>query len=570
MLTDTNMASRPLEFHPIKTCETCGKNDLMTQEALRQHVTDKEDNYHQGPDSYPIVCACGRRFMTAEEITTHGGECPLKMDMHLQGHSASEPARNNVGHEYLRRSLNDYFEQHVKLDQNEMRHAKQVAKEISEHLLDYLKTRFEFKKMNLGEIEPVGSSFDGLKVAPADEFDMIIPIKLYAFDWELIDGRKAVVDGRRLKNAQGFWLIKKKTTTRETTMDPYLVHREDGDYIAPGNVIRDLQRKIHKIIRKFKHPEGVEKVKAGVKGPSLYVQVEYTSTLRSAMTKFDLDFVLEVRVGDAPDIPKLVAKRHPSITQQGFLGDNPMALLWQESSAIKESLRIREIREEGPFDCRKKCWKLVKALAMKNKHLGSLCTYFYKTLFLHLLDAIPNDADWYEARLADRFLDVFKKMEKVLHRKWMPLYFTRDVNMLLPRYDEMQVENVYYYVRKMNAEGSHLQLFYGGPSSTEKKKEKVFTVYSRQRKQKAQDGGAAARPKTTNPKSRKRKSAPAKKGSAKPASTKQAKSKPKATVVNLDSVDLSGFGEPVYEYTDDFEDYGVAYDEYDDYADEFF
>jgi hypothetical protein len=366
-------------------------------------------------------------------------------------------------------------------------------------------------------------------VAPADEFDMVIPIILHARDWELVDGRTAEVEGRPL-NAPGFWLVKKKTEL-ETSMDSYLTRKRGGEYVAPGNVIRDLQRKIHKIIRKFKNPDGVESVKGGVKGPSMYMQVEYTPRC-GAKKKFDLDFVLEVRVGDRPENPKLVAKRHPSITQQGFLGDNPMALLWQESSAKKECMKIREVREEGSFDCRKKCWKLVKALAMKNKHLGSVCTYFYKTLFLHLLDEIPNDADWRDAKLADRFLDVFKKMEDVLHRKWMPLYFTRDVNMLIPRYDPMQVENVYYYVRKMNASGSHMHLLYGGPSAAEKTKEKQFNVVPMLRKQKTQDGATAASGKTQQ--KRKRKSDPGKRKGSK----KQTKSSvPKPLIDLLDVYD---------------------------------
>jgi hypothetical protein len=52
--------------------------------------------------------------------------------------------------------LDEYFEQNVKLDAEEMRQAKKVATKISEHLLNHLKTRFEFKKLNLAPIEPVG------------------------------------------------------------------------------------------------------------------------------------------------------------------------------------------------------------------------------------------------------------------------------------------------------------------------------------------------------------------------------------------------------------------------------
>jgi hypothetical protein len=51
----------------------------MTKQAHDQHVDDKEDEYHKGYDPYPFDCACGRRFVTSEDVTSHREECPLNM-----------------------------------------------------------------------------------------------------------------------------------------------------------------------------------------------------------------------------------------------------------------------------------------------------------------------------------------------------------------------------------------------------------------------------------------------------------------------------------------------------------
>jgi hypothetical protein len=342
-----------------------------------------------------------------------------------------------------------------------------------------------------------------LKVKPPDEFDMVIPVDIGEGSWEVVDGRNATVGGVDLESP-GFCLVRKVRKGRKivervhhsrekrreidrnerkmAALEDYVTKINNRDYFAPEKLMRELQKIIHKAMRGLNKitnkdlKEKVHKVTGGVDGPSMKLTVLYRPGKGGKVFKeFDLDFVLELRVGGK----HLVAKRHPLVTQDDILGDDPIALLWQESWSEQESLKIREISDEKDGTCRKKCWKLVKALCLSNRHLKCLCSYFYKTLFLNFLEEKPDFRDWSGENLIYRFLETFSYLEKVLHDKFLPLYCTRnhgDVNMLLPRYDEIMVENVYYYVRKINMEKSHVQLIHTSQSEirkTEQKKRKV-------------------------------------------------------------------------------------------------
>ncbi|XP_064645503.1 cyclic GMP-AMP synthase-like receptor [Lineus longissimus] len=482
----------PRSGEPIIRCHVCGQSSFKTPHSLQQHLKSKSDRFHKENRPYPKKCRrCGERFLTRDGMMLHGVTClqtPFQKDITVDSARPEAADSKTIGRGHLQESLERYFRNHVEIDSSEMEEAKSVAWEIAKHFREDLKKRSQLDFM---DIIPVGSSFDGLKVAPPNEFDMIIPIKMDIRNWEVVDGRNAVLGGVSM-DAPGFYLVRKVTSRtfpkrvldsrkrkeleREKNhldwLDQHFVKKEDNrDYFKPGYLLRDLQKIVHRSIRSLKKvsPEKakIKKVSGGVNGPAMKLTVVFIPTTGKNLKEFTLDFVLEVRVGGT----KLVAKRHPSITQDDFLHDDPMTLLWQESWAEPESIKIREISDEEHGTCRKKCWRLFKGLCLRNRHLSSLCSYFYKTLFLNFLEERQDLEDWAADKLVDRFLDAFSYMEEVLERKWLPVFFLRnhgDVNMLLPRYKEMMVENIYYFVRKMNADSSHMQLLHLSQSNISK------------------------------------------------------------------------------------------------------
>jgi hypothetical protein len=250
-------------------------------------------------------------------------------------------------------------------------------------------------------------------------------------------------------------------------MNKMIVSSGMREYLSPIKVHAFMVGQLEKILRAqaSRAPFGIQGVhnivqQSNQAGPNLKLEIFYNY----GQSSFDMDFVPCLDIGGK----LLVGKCHPSLGPMHTLDRNDSSTLrWRQTMGPAEATKIAPL-DKGDGGWSKQVCRLVKHLRSKHPQFHSFPSYIYKTVFLHLLEEHRYPAEWRENKLADRFLDFMKLLEKVLQREELDHYFLLRKervrrNLLRPRFSSLVISQVGQYVAGLNRKGeaAFVELFSG-------------------------------------------------------------------------------------------------------------
>ena len=114
------------------------------------------------------------------------------------------------------------------------------------------------------------------------------------------------------------------------------------------------------------------------------------------------------------------------------VAEHEKGFFWRYSfSAAEKKLFLWESNDEEISSCRKQVLRILKALK-DELHLEPLKSYHLKTILFFECEAKPQSRQWSSDCLAERFLDLLRRLENCLRQKSCPHYFIRDFDLFEP------------------------------------------------------------------------------------------------------------------------------------------
>ncbi|ELU04514.1 hypothetical protein CAPTEDRAFT_188253 [Capitella teleta] len=242
--------------------------------------------------------------------------------------------------------LNSYYEDRVAVDSREMERMTDIYQDLKSKVCEFLHNHLPF---DIGDPIDRGSSHEGLKIRHADEFDVLIPLKISGSHWSF---ETYAVD---------YCFVKIFERVHDYSIPSNL--RQDG-YLSAAQVRASFQSAVQRFVNQY---VGNYTLKLSTHGPA------FTLDVCDRLTKlFSVDLVPLVKLGNT----WLVAKPHPDSVG---IRNHAEGVLWRRSFTHQESHYIRNISHES-----KKVLKIVKAMRLDNHNqMGMLPSYVYKLAFLH-------------------------------------------------------------------------------------------------------------------------------------------------------------------------------------------
>ncbi|ELU18631.1 hypothetical protein CAPTEDRAFT_209186 [Capitella teleta] len=242
--------------------------------------------------------------------------------------------------------LNSYYEDCVAVESREMERMTDIYQDLKSKVREFLHNHLPF---DIGDPIDRGSSHEGLKIRHADEFDVLIPLKISGSHWSF---ETYAVD---------YCFVKIFERVHDYSIPSNL--RQDG-YLSAAQVRASFQSAVQRFVNQY---VGNYTLKLSTHGPA------FTLDVCDRLTKlFSVDLVPLVKLGNT----WLVAKPHPDSVG---IRNHAEGVLWRRSFTHQESHYIRNISHES-----KKVLKIVKAMRLDNQYqMGMLPSYVYKLAFLH-------------------------------------------------------------------------------------------------------------------------------------------------------------------------------------------
>ncbi|XP_071949315.1 cyclic GMP-AMP synthase-like [Antedon mediterranea] len=310
----------------------------------------------------------------------------------------------------LLKELRSYLKTDVTFTKLEQTQAKKAVQKIREYF-----HKFEHSSpFNFKQIYHQGSSYEGLKVIAADEFDLLIPLNLKSTDWKITRPTENDLDSY-------FWIEKsqksKKSEKSENSNEKYQTFDNLGlieqERLIPAKVRQSMQSTVQKAVNSMKDLGMI--INLAGSGPAIKLNVEYDDKVLS------IDIVPGLTLNGRQFVAK--SPRH-------FRDNKEYDQLWRESFSEKEKDRIKTMDKMN--DCRRDCLKILKTIQRKrgSSQLGSLSSYHLKTCMLHLSN---RDLSWKPDKLADRFKDLVKLLIDFLSKHNIPNFYCTSVNLIIDR-----------------------------------------------------------------------------------------------------------------------------------------
>lgn len=265
--------------------------------------------------------------------------------------------------EELAAFLNNY----ARVDKQEMKQAAAIVEEVKIYARTFLKDQLP-EWMRVWAFEGVGSTSEKVKAICADEFDVLLPIKLKGYKASLINEQKLL--DRVVKSPGYCWVFIKRTNPECEGIPEEGYVTEDG-FLSPAATHRKFRDILNQFIDKRENHE--YEIRPDTNSPAIVMRIEYKNMERTLKIKMVPAIVVEGQW--------LIAQPHP---QAQNMQSCPEKLLWMKSYPRLErekfrSLRLRGYLSEGLI--------IMKAVRCNYpKQLGMITSYILKTIWLHFID----------------------------------------------------------------------------------------------------------------------------------------------------------------------------------------
>ncbi|XP_033108690.1 cyclic GMP-AMP synthase-like isoform X2 [Anneissia japonica] len=313
--------------------------------------------------------------------------------------------------------LRQYRKDYVEIPQSEQTRAREIVEEIKREFQQHNSG----SPYNFGQIFHQGSSYEGLKVIKADEFDLLVPLNLNNRDWKITTSSQ--------RGTSGYYMITKQHGSSVATFDNFT---EQGGLI-PARVRQNMQSVVQKAVNSMGGRHFSINLRPTGPAITLHVIYDYSKEL-------SIDIVPCLQVNGR----SFVAKSPPNSLRNTT--SNVYDRMWRESFSDQEKEIINGM--DGMNECRRDCLKILKTIQKRRgiSQIGMLSSYHLKTCLLHLNNDQP-DLTWNQEDLADRFEDLLNTLMKFLENRNMPNFFCRSVN-LFDRHDTDSLKNILGWLRK--------------------------------------------------------------------------------------------------------------------------
>ena len=123
---------------------------------------------------------------------------------------------------------------------------------------------------------------------------------------------------------------------------------------------------------------------------------------------------------------------------------------WRRSTSSEEKELIKEI--DGNNECRKKCFRTVKAICKGESTLRPLSSFHLKMIFFHVLDQFPL-MTWEPDDFCERVFQFLGFIEQYLEVETLPHYFNRAMKIFrTSHFSDKHIENMFDRIRILRTE----------------------------------------------------------------------------------------------------------------------
>ena len=127
---------------------------------------------------------------------------------------------------------------------------------------------------------------------------------------------------------------------------------------------------------------------------------------------------------------------------------------WRQSTSNEERALMKNI--DSPNECRKKSFKVVKAMCKGDPMLRPLSSFQLKMIFLNAVDQYPS-LTWDAEDFYERVFDFLGFIEQYLEEKTLPHYFIRGMNIFrTSHFSDKHIENMFDRIRGLRTEKEKL------------------------------------------------------------------------------------------------------------------
>ncbi len=374
---------------------------------IKRNETSKQDSPQKSSDTDWNLRALGEPVIRGRSLL--GEE-----------RNAYASARFEGLYPYLLEKLNEYYDNYVKIPEQNMSIAQSVVKDVKSHVLDYF-LHFH-PELNITEMKDTGSCREGLKVIRPDEFDIMFYINLDRRTWEFVHS---------LDNPNFFEV--RKIGSGDSPYDQYILNR----YLSPWKLGNDFHGKIQRAVNMLE----LYSINLERHGPAITLKVRYGEG-----KKVYIDFVPGVKMGSKVVVPK-PHKRVPEYAPPHIRHAGDESRLWRQSFSEEECTLISE--NLPPECCYLKVLKIFKAVRLNApSQFGMLSSYVYKTVLMHMIRSSRLDATrrWAYDNLEERFIEFLDALQQYLSDGRLPHFFNSDIN-LLEDFSDQSCENLQRYIK---------------------------------------------------------------------------------------------------------------------------
>ena len=327
----------------------------------------------------------------------------------------------------------DYYDNYVHLPKRVGRKAMLVATNVIKIIQNHLEAHCPGLT---DELIGTGSAFDGTQVIAAENFDVLIPVRMPEEDessqWTSISGRESL----GWDSASGYSLVL-SDNLEETAAHHYKLIIEN-QFLSPMKARIFFRELIQNAVKEY--PETAPyKITVSSVGSATSVNVLYDEECR-----LHIHFMPAVKLGSR----LLTANPYPRCEQEHDCEEG-YRKLWQECYALQEAEKLSSMSMHEM--CHIRCLKIMKAIILNdNLHLGKLSSYHCKTLLFYLMD---KESNWDCSKLGERVSDMLNMLDFYLRERRLPHYYLPEIN-LFEEFGRHELDDLKNYITSVLRKGS--------------------------------------------------------------------------------------------------------------------
>jgi len=308
----------------------------------------------------------------------------------------------------LHEQLSHYYQQYVVIPLDKIHGVQKVVDDVTAVVRSRLRDPNSFKgvPLKIGDLVSFGSATEGLQVIRPDCYDVMIPVMLGS----QCHTREAVVAGRKV--AGRFVIV----ADNDGTCDERNACCDEDGRLVRGKLVDVLRVVIEMATSALPDHDCVIQ-------PASHAATAITLTVNiNSYDRVSVNFV-----------PFIIASSHlylPVASPSWCSGETDnIASLWMESYIRQEKWSIDRF---DPSVCGHLIvLRILKSIRLNHREqFGAVSSYHLKLLLFHVLEDLPDSADWQRNAVGERLIDLLTKLVEVLHEHGMPHYFEQDVNTL--------------------------------------------------------------------------------------------------------------------------------------------